>query len=146
MPKRKRLSPEEGGGLLTVDSEVEALDGETEDLLPEGKLVCALTGEQKLATPQEETLQSFIEQLHREYGVALEDMGRDVRVRGTFVDEKTGKERHRTRNVSLAVYETGKPHELEHVIRVAFIASPSAKADAKAVGILEEILGSLSDS
>lgn len=91
MPKKKRLRPEEDGGLLTADSEVEALDGETEELLPEGKLVCALTGEQKLATPQEETLQSFIEQLHREYGVALEDMGRDVRIRCTFVDERPAK-------------------------------------------------------
>jgi type I restriction enzyme M protein len=146
MPKRKQLTPEQEGGLLTADSEVEVLDGETEELLPEGKLVCALTGEQKLATPQEETLQSFIEQLHREYGVALEDMGRDVRLRCTFVDEKTGKERNRSRTVSLVVYETGKPHEIDHVIRVAFTASPSAKADAKAIGILEEILGSLSDS
>ena len=146
MPKRKRLTPDEGGGLLTVDSDVEAIDGEPEELLPEGKLVCALTGDQRVATPQEETLQSFIEQLHREYGVALEDMGRDVRVRCTFVDEKTGKERTRSRTVSLAVYETGKPHDLEHIIRAGFIASPSAKADAKAIGILEEILGSLSDS
>jgi type I restriction enzyme M protein len=146
MPKRKRLTPEEDGGLVTVDSDVEAIEAETEDLLPEGKLVCALTGEQRVATPQEETLQSFIEQLHREYGVGLEDMGRDVRVRCTFVDEKTGKERTRSRTVSLAVYDTGKPHELEHIIRAAFIASPSAKADAKAIGILEEILGSLSDS
>src|ERR1039458_3439776 len=120
MPRRKQLTPEEEGGLLTADSEVEVLDGETEELLPEGRLVCALTGEQKLATPQEETLQSFIEQLHREYGVALEDMGRDVRLRCTFVDEKTGKERNRSRTVSLVVYETGKPHEIDHVIRVAF--------------------------
>jgi len=146
MPRRKRVPPQEDGGSLTVDPEVEVNEAETEDLLPEGKLVCALTGEQKVATPQEETLQSFVEQLHREYGVALEDMGRDVRLRCTFVDEKTGKERNRSRTVSLVVYEAGKPHELEHVIRVAFIAPPGARADAKAIGILEEILGSLSDS
>src|SRR5271157_4444462 len=141
MPKRKRLTPEEDGGLVTADPEVEGPDDETEELLPEGKLVCALTGEQKLATPQEETLQSFIEQLHREYGVALEDMGRDVSVRCTFIDEKSGKERVRTRTVSLAVFETGKSHESDHIIRVAFIAPPSTKGDAKAIGILEEILG-----
>jgi type I restriction enzyme M protein len=146
MPKRKRLTPEEDGGLVTVDPEVEGPDDETEELLPEGKLVCALTGEQKLATPQEETLQSFIEQLHREYGVALEDMGRDVSVRCTFIDEKSGKERVRTRTVSLAVFETGKSHESDHIIRVAFIAPPSTKGDAKAIGILEEILGNLSES
>lgn len=146
MPKRKSVTPEEAVGLLTPDPDVEATEGESEELLPEGKLVCALTGEQKVATPQEETLQSFVEQLHREYGVALEDMSRDVRIRCTFVDEKTGRERNRSRTVSLAVYETGKPHELEHVIRVALVASPSAKADTKAIGLLEEILGSLSDS
>lgn len=146
MPKRKRTTTAEDGGLVTLDSEVDAIDTETEELLPEGKLVCALTGEQRVATPQEETLQSFVEQLHREYGVALEDMGRDIRLRCTFVDEKTGKERNRTRTVSLAVYETGKPQEPQHITRVAFIAPPSTKADAKAIGILEEILGSLSDS
>lgn len=146
MPKKKRLAPEEHGGLLIADSDVDAIETETEDLLPEGKLVCALTGQQRVASPQEETLQSFIEQLHREYGVALEDMGRDVRVRCTSFDEKTGKERTRTRSVSLVVYETGKAHEPENIIRVAVITSPSTKADAKAIGILEEILGSLSSS
>ena len=30
MPKRKRLTPQEDGGLLTVDSEAEEIDGETE--------------------------------------------------------------------------------------------------------------------
>ena len=56
------------------DDEVPEEEG-SEDLVPEGKLVCVLTGEYKTASPQEETLQSFIEQLHREYGIALEDMG-----------------------------------------------------------------------
>jgi type I restriction enzyme M protein len=127
MPKKKRLTAEEEGGLLTADSEVEALDGETEDLLPEGKLVCALTGQQRLATAQEETTQSFIEQLHRENGVALEDMGRDARVRCTSFDEKKGKERTRTRSVSLVVYETGTDHQRENIIRVALVSSRSCQ-------------------
>ena len=41
------------------------------DVVLEGQLVCALTGEQRTATPQEETVQSFVEQLHREYGIPL---------------------------------------------------------------------------
>ena len=61
--------------LLPIAVEEENLDAEedaAEDLVPEGKLVCALTGEFKTASPQEETLQSFIEQLHREYGPAAQ--------------------------------------------------------------------------
>jgi type I restriction enzyme M protein len=143
MAKRK-LTQEEEGSLLVTAPEVDETD--VEELLPEGKLVCVLTGEQKVATPQEETLQSFIEQLHREYGVTLEDMERDVRVRCTYVDQKTGGERSKSRSVSLAVYEHGKPHVLENIIRIAVIASPNTKADAKAIGLLEEILGSLADS
>jgi len=146
MPKKKSPSAEEAVIVATPDLDLDAAESESEELLPEGKLVCALTGEQKTATPQEETLQSFIEQLHREYGVALEDMGRDVRVRCTFVDEKTGRERSRSRTVSLAVYESEKPHEVEHIIRAAVVVSPSVKADSKAIGILEEILGSLSEA
>ncbi len=63
---------------------------DAEELLPEGKLVCVLTGEQRTATAQEETLQSFIEQMHREYGVALEDMERDVRISCVTFDEAKG--------------------------------------------------------
>src|SRR5271165_1625937 len=141
MPKRKSPQREEDGVLLTA--EPEGSDTDTEELLPEGKLVCVLTGEQKSATAQEETLQSFIEQLHREYGVALEDMERDIRISCISVDEKTGKERSRSRTVSLAVYEPGTPHETENITRVALVVSPGTKADAKSIGLLEEVLGNL---
>src|SRR5262249_6492127 len=53
-------------------------EGDGEEVVLEGTLVCALTGEHRPATPQEETLQSFVEQLHREYGIELDDMARDV--------------------------------------------------------------------
>jgi type I restriction enzyme M protein len=116
-----------------------------EGLLPEGKLVCALTGEQRIATTQEETLQSFIEQLHREYGIALEDMGRDVRLQCQITDPRTGKIRSRTRSVPLVVFEMGKEHEPQNIIRVALIASPATKPDDKAIGSLEEVLAGLSE-
>ena len=93
MAKRKQLAQEEEGNLLVTVPEVIDAETENEEPLPEGKLVCVLTGEQKVATPQEETLQSFIEQLHREYGVALEDMERDIRISCSYVDQKTGRDR-----------------------------------------------------
>src|SRR5215472_10926419 len=119
--------------------------GEDSELLPEGKLICALTGEQLVATPQEEILQSFVEQLHREYGIALEDIGRDVRVQCQTDDPKTGKLRTRNRTASLAVYEPGAAHDPINIIRVAIIASPTTKADDKSIGQLEELLAGLSE-
>src|SRR6202034_371527 len=116
-----------------------------EDLLPEGKLVCALTGEQRTANAQEETLQSFIEQLHREYEIPFEDMGRDVRLQCQTVDPKTGKLRTRSRAVSLVVYESGRPHSIDNIIRAAVIATAGTKADDKAIGVLEQVLAGLSE-
>jgi len=144
MAKNKSFPKEDDGVLLTV--EPEGSENDNEELLPEGKLVCALTGEQKTATAQEETLQSFIEQLHREYGVALEDMGRDVRISCVSIDEKTGKQRTKSRTVSLAIYEPDAKHEIENITQVALVVSPNTKPDAKSIGTLEEVLGSLSES
>jgi type I restriction enzyme M protein len=150
MPSRKRRqvgrtidSPEE----QTVPMAGEVLDDADsgDEAVPEGHLVCALTREHRVATPQEETLQSFIEQFHQEYGVALEDMERDVRVSCVSYDEVRGRNRTRARSASLAVYESGKPHTRENMIRVAVVAKPGTKADGKTIGALEEILGSLAD-
>ena len=127
---------------LTADLPAEAAD---DDLVPEGKLVCSLTGEFRSATPQEETLQSVVEQLHREYGVALEDMERDVRISCESEDPRTGRPRSRTRTASLVVYEAGTPHEMTNIVRVALVAGPGTKADSGALGLLEEVLGSLDE-
>jgi type I restriction enzyme M protein len=128
------------GGLVTT----EITDTEEGELLPEGKLVCSLTGELRNATPQEETLQSFIEQLHREYEIAIEDMGRDVRLQCQTVDPRTGKIRNRARTASLVVYEPGQPHTIDNIIRIAIVAPSGTKPDDKAIAVLEEMLASLS--
>lgn len=131
-------------GLEAAD--ISESDGRSdEDLLPEGKLVCALTGEQLTANAQEETLQSFIEQLHREYEIPFEDMGRDVRIQTQTEDPKTGKPRTRNRVVSLVVYEAAKAHSIENIIRVAVVSSAGTKPDDKAIGVLEEVLAGLSE-
>ncbi|MFO0805498.1 MAG: N-6 DNA methylase [Gemmataceae bacterium] len=127
------------------DTSEPADDDGGEDLVPEGKLVCALTGEFKTASPQEEILQSLIEQLHREYGVGLEDMARDARVSCYSEDPNTGKSKSRQRTVSLVVYEPGKPQELSNIIRVAVVAKPGTKPDPKVIDVLNEVLGSLSE-
>jgi type I restriction enzyme M protein len=144
--KRRRRKPEGtevGDPISAPDSQDD--NDLSEELVPEGHLVCALTYEHRVANLQEETLQSFIEQLHREYGIALEDMARDVRIACTAFDEERGRERTRHRTASLVVYEQGKPHELENIIRVAIVAKLGTKPDTKAIGVLEDTLGGLSE-
>src|SRR5690606_27180933 len=58
----------------------EHLNDDGGEPLPQDTLVCALTGEFKPDKPEERTLQSLIEQLHREYRVELADMERNVKV------------------------------------------------------------------
>ncbi len=117
-------------------------DDEDLEVVLEGTLVCGLTGQHRIASPQEETLQSFIEQLHREYGVELPDMARDVRVE-CITGEEGGKAKRKTRTVQLAVYEHGKAHEVGNIIRAVIVAKPGTKADSKAIGLLEEVLGGI---
>lgn len=125
-----------------ANDEASIEDGSDAEIVLEGTLVCALTGEHKTASPQEETLQSFIEQLHREYGVEIIDMVRDVRVE-CVTGEEGGKVKKKTRSVQLAVYEHGKAHEVGNIIRAVLVAKPGTKADAKAIALLEEVLGGI---
>lgn len=130
---------------VAVDSDpalVENAEGPDEEALPEGTLVCALTNEQRVSTPQEETLQSLIEQLHGEYGVELADMGRDIRVE-CITGEEGGKQRKKARSVQLVVYEHSKPHAVENIIRAVLVTKPGTKADQKAIDLLEEVLGGI---
>ena len=122
----------------------EPVGKEAEELVQEGQLVCRLTNQHFTATDAEETLQNFIEQFHREYRIEFEDMARDFRIACEYTDAKTNRTRTRYRTVSLAVFEAGKPHDLNNVIRVAVI-KPSAKADEAAIATLDEILSNLSD-
>jgi type I restriction enzyme M protein len=123
-------------------AETSIADNDEEEVVLEGTLVCALTGQHKTASPQEETLQSFIEQLHREYSVDLADMERDVRVE-CISGEEGGKPKKKTRTVQVAVYEHSKPHVVENMIRAALIAKPGTKPDQKTIATLEEVLGAI---
>ncbi|MBI5068726.1 MAG: N-6 DNA methylase [Deltaproteobacteria bacterium] len=111
------------------------------DAPEQGKLVCSVTGEHREATPQEELLQSFAEQLHREYGFAFGDMGRDVPVR-CEVQDGEGRVRRKTRTVQLAVFSPDTPHTAEHLVRAVMLSRPEAKADA-AVEALDQVLSNV---
>lgn len=146
--KARQLKKTDGQPFLQGDvtAAAAATDEDTsgdEEVVLEGTLVCQLTNEHKTATAQEETLQAFIEQLHREYDIDLADMERDVRVESVAGGE--GAQRRRSRTVSLAVYEPGKPHVAENIIRAVIVAKPDTKADDKALGLLDEVLGALSE-
>jgi len=99
----------------------EAASEDGDEVVPEGQLVCRLTNEHVPATAAEETLQAFIEQLHREYRIEFADMERDFRIPCEYTDTATNRTKQRNRTVSLAVFESGEAHTVENVIRVAII-------------------------
>jgi type I restriction enzyme M protein len=144
MAKRAKAADQSNDGVAVAEiAEDGGAEGSELDLVPEGTIVCVLTGEHRLATPQEETLQSFAEQLHREYGIPFENMNRDVKVPCVYEDPRTGKEKTRQRNVSLVVYEDGTARELTNIIRVGII-QPNVKPGPDAIGVLDDVLGNLS--
>lgn len=143
--KSKAKKAPAGDADALVTSPDQGAANSEEEIVPEGHLVCALTDEHRTASASEETLQSFIEQLHREYTIALEDMARDVKIACVSEDPRTGRPRTRRRSVSLVVYEPGSQHEFENIIRLVLIAKPTVKPEEKSIGVLDEMLGSLSE-
>lgn len=153
MAKKSGNSDTDGTGTVSHDGQIPlgfATEGEEdaaggdEEVVPQGKIVCALTGEQRTDTPEEQTLQSFIDQLEREYGIEPQDMERDVTVE--VVLEEGEKEKRKRRKVSLAVYEQDKPHSPEHMIRVVLIAKAGTKPDKKTIDVLEDVLSAIPES
>ncbi|MGL3210962.1 HsdM family class I SAM-dependent methyltransferase [Bradyrhizobium sp. BR 1433] len=125
------------------EEDLNVLDGEggSDELIPQDTLICALTGQLKIDKPEERVLQSLIEQLHREYRVELSDMERDVRVAC-----RDGAEKKKTVSIGVAVYEGGKSHTLDNLIRVVLVAKSSAKASDAAIGQLELVLSNLNEA
>lgn len=121
-------------------------EGGDEEVVLEGTLICPLTGEAYKDTPDEQTLQSLIEQLLREYEVDPKDMERDVGLSLEVEDPSSGKVKKQRKTASLVVYQHGKAHEPANAIRVAVVAKAGTKPAAKkGIGELEEILGGVND-
>lgn len=113
---------------------------EHSDPAPLDTIVCSLTGALVDDNPEERVLQSFVEQLHREYRVELADMERDVRI---SCQDDGGK--NKSIRVGIAVYQQGKPHEIGNIIRVVLIAKANARVSDAAVGQLDLVLSNLNE-
>ena len=102
-----------------------------EVVLEDNELICLLTGDIKKITGKEETVQSLIRMLNEEYGFDLEDMARDFSLSG--VDPDTGKTKKQ--KVDLVVFESGKPHEQDHVIRLCVVQDEKVKETDQKKGV-----------
>ncbi|WP_280153259.1 N-6 DNA methylase [Piscinibacter sp. XHJ-5] len=115
-------------------------DEDSTELLAPDTLVCALTGELVPDKPEERVLQGLVEQLHREYRVELSDMEREVTL---SCRDASGKKK--TTTIAIAVYDHGKPHDDDNIIRVVLIGKANAKASDASVEQLDLVLSNLSD-
>ncbi len=142
--KRKQDKTEEPTAATTVSddqsSSEEEIDENGDEPVPQDTLVCALTGEFRPDKPEERVLQSLIEQLHREYRVEFTDMVRDVRVQCLDAAGKS-----KTVTVGIAVYEHGKAHDINGIIRVVLVAKANAKVSDAAVGQLDLVMSNLNE-
>lgn len=113
-----------------------------EIVLEDNELVCILSGEVKKIKAQESNLQSVILMLNEEYGFDLDDMKRDFTVE--YEDPETGKTKKQ--KVNLAIFEKGKKHEQDFIIRIAIVQDDKVKEGDKKKGVtatLENAMGAV---
>jgi type I restriction enzyme M protein len=111
-------------------------------VLEDNQQFCVLTGEIKKVSNQESNLQSVIIMLNEEYGFDLDDMERDFKIE--YTDPDTGKSKKQ--KVELAVFEKGKPHIQEHIIRICIVQDDKIKENDKKKGLaatLENAMGAV---
>ena len=107
------------------------VDEQEEVVLEDNQLICLLTGDIKASKPREETLQSVIRMLNEEYAFDTADMQRDFSITG--YDAETGKPKKQ--KIDLVVFEEGKPHEQENIIRVCIVQDEKVKETDKKNGL-----------
>lgn len=113
-----------------------------EIVLEDNQLVCVLTGEIKKVSAAETNLQSIIVMLNEEYGFDLEDMVRDFKIE--YTDPDTNK--LKKQKVELVVFEKGKPHEQDQIIRICIVQDDKVKENDKKKGLtatLENAMGAV---
>lgn len=141
MVKKSKTVPQDAVEITSADADLDQdLGEEAGELVPQDTLVCALTGELRPDKPEERILQSLVEQLHREYRIEFADMKRDVRLPCVSSDGKK-----KAVSVAIAVYQHGKPHEIENIVRVVLVAKANAKVSDAAIEQLDLVLSNLSD-
>jgi type I restriction enzyme M protein len=113
-----------------------------EIVLEDNQLVCVLTGEVKKVSAAESNLQSIIIMLNEEYGFDIEDMERDFKIEYTDPDT----EKIKKQKVELVVFEKGKPHKQDFIIRICIVQDDKIKENDKKKGItvtLENAMGAV---
>jgi len=115
-------------GATTKETIIEEQD---EVVLEDNQLVCLLTGDIKPSKPKEVTLQSVIRMLNEEYGFDITDMRRDFSITG--YDADTGKPKKQ--KIDLVVFDAGKPHEQDFIIRIAIVQDEKIKETDKKNGL-----------
>lgn len=109
-----------------------SIASQNEIVLGENDMVCSLTNRVVKATDKEMTLQSMIAMMSEEYGFAPEDMERDFKVK--YEDGNTGKSS--TQKVDLAIFNAGKAHDTDELIRFIIVAKDAkVKPNDKKAGV-----------
>lgn len=108
-----------------------------EIVLNENEIVCLLTNKIVKITEKETNLQYMIQMMSEEYGFPMEDMQRDFSFK--FEDEEGKK---KTGKVTLAIFENGKEHVVENMIRAIVIAKDAKVKDTDKNG---GVMATLSD-
>lgn len=108
-----------------------------EIVLNENEIVCLLTNKIVKVTEKETNLQYMIQMMSEEYGFPMEDMQRDFSFK--FEDEEGKK---KTGKVTLAIFENGKEHVVENMIRAIVIAKDAKVKDTDKNG---GVMATLSD-
>jgi len=103
-------------------------------VLEDSQLICALTKKIKAANEKELTLQSMIMMLNEEYNFDLKDMERDFPF--SYEDDEGKTKRAKA---DLAVFETGKAHELDNMIRIAVVFDSKVKDKDPKKGVTETL-------
>ena len=108
-----------------------------EIVLNENEIICLLTNKIVKVTEKETNLQYMIQMMSEEYGFPMEDMQRDFSFK--FEDEEGKK---KTGKVTLAIFENGKEHVAENMIRAIVIAKDAKVKDTDKNG---GVMATLSD-
>ena len=108
-----------------------------EIVLNENEIVCLLTNKIVKVTEKETNLQYMIQMMSEEYGFPMEDMQRDFSFK--FEDEEGKK---KTGKVTLAIFENGREHVVENMIRAIVIAKDAKVKDTDKNG---GVMATLSD-
>jgi len=101
-----------------------------EIVVEDNQVICALTDHVKPAKNKELTLQSLIAMLNEEYGFEMSDMERDFSLAYVNAEGKTKRIK-----IDLAVFETGKAHDSDCLIRMCIVQDEKTKAKDSKKGV-----------